>query len=141
MRLKFFSAFLWAIGILLVMNTSNAEAFLYDQVLRYELNLNPDFFELFRYSDVTLTDAFYLIQKSGHIFSFGILYVLVFNWLNTHFKALWICIVFAISSEIIQLFFQRNGRLFDVGVDLIGIFLAYKLTGKISANKAKANQT
>lgn len=140
MWLKLFLAVLWAAVILVVMCTSDAEAFLYDQILHYELNLSPNFFDLLRYSDVALTDTFYLIQKSGHMLSFGILYILVFNWLNTHAKALWICALFAISSEIIQLFFQRTGRLFDVGIDLIGIFLAYKLTVKISANKAKSNQ-
>ena len=119
------------------MTTSNAEAFLYNQILHYELDLSPNFIDLFRLNDVALTDNFYLIQKLGHLLSFGILYMLLYNWLHTHSKALWYCIAFAISSEIIQLFFERNGRIFDMGVDFIGILLAYIITVIVTARKTK----
>lgn len=131
MHLKLSLVLLWVVGILVVMCTSDAKAFLYDQDLHYELTLQPDFYELLKISDIGLTDEFYLIQKAGHILSFGILYMLVLNWLRSHYKALLLCTLFAFSSEIIQLFFQRNGRLFDVGVDLVGIFLAYKISSSL----------
>lgn len=137
MHFKIFLVIFWAAGILVVMTTSNAEAFLYNQILHYELDLSPNFIDLFRLNDVALTDNFYLIQKLGHLFSFGILYMLLYNWLHTHSKALWYCIAFAISSEIIQLFFERNGRIFDMGVDFIGILLAYIITVIVTARKTK----
>ncbi|MFC3210725.1 MULTISPECIES: VanZ family protein [Planomicrobium] len=137
MHFKIFLVIFWAAGILVVMTTSNAEAFLYNQILHYELDLSPNFIDLFRLNDVALTDNFYLIQKLGHLLSFGILYMLLYNWLHTHSKALWYCIAFAISSEIIQLFFERNGRIFDMGVDFIGILLAYIITVIVTARKTK----
>ena len=137
MHFKIFLVIFWAAGILVVMTTSNAEAFLYNQILHYELDLSQNFIDLFRLNDVALTDNFYLIQKLGHLLSFGILYMLLYNWLHTHSKALWYCIAFAISSEIIQLFFERNGRIFDMGVDFIGILLAYIITVIVTARKTK----
>lgn len=112
------------------MCTSNAQAFLYQGFISYALILNPDLSDFFRLSDIGFTDTFYLLQKTGHLLSFGMLYFFVFNWLQKSYKSGWICAVFALSSEIIQLFFQRNGRLFDVGVDLIGIFIACVLIQK-----------
>ncbi|WP_281863340.1 VanZ family protein [Planomicrobium okeanokoites] len=137
MRFKICLVIFWSTGILVVMTTSNAEAFLYNQILHYELDLSPNYMDLFRLNDVALTDNFYLIQKLGHLFSFGILYILFYNWLHIHSKAFWYCIAVAISSEIIQLFFGRNGRLFDIGVDFIGIFLAYRIIVVVTACKAK----
>lgn len=126
MRFKFLlAALIWAAGMLVVMCTSDAQAFVYDQTLNYNLNLAPHYIELFRVSDIDLTDSFYLLQKTGHIISFGILYSLVFNSLRNHYKAFIICVLFAFSSEMLQLFFERNGRFFDVGVDFIGIVIAF----------------
>ena len=140
MRSKFLlAALFWAAGILVVMCTSNAEAFLYEQTLNYEPIFKPDFFEFFRTSDIALTESFYLLQKTGHMLSFGILYILVFNWLQSHYKAFGISVLFAFSSEVIQLFFQRNGRLFDVGVDLIGILFAYVILQLFLTNKVTTN--
>ena len=140
MRSKFLLATLfWAAGILIVMCTSSAQAFMYEQTLNYEVNFMPDFSDFFITSDVGLTDAFYLLQKAGHILSFGILYILIFNWLHNHHKAFVLCILFAFCSEVLQLFFERNGRLFDVSVDLIGMFLAYMLLQQFRTNKTNAN--
>lgn len=140
--MKLISVVLWSAGILAVMCTSDAKAFLYDQMLSYTLNLTPDFSELLIISSVELTDGFYLLQKAGHMLSFGILYLLILNWLNNRKSAFFVCVLFALSSEVIQLFFQRNGRLFDVGVDLIGIYLAYILFNGIQNHKrANANNS
>ena len=140
MRYKFLlAAVLWAACILVVMCTNDAEAFLYEQTLNYEIDFNPNLSDFFIYSDINLTDAFYLFQKTGHLLSFGLLYILVFNWLRSHYKSFGICILFALFSEVIQLFFQRNGRLFDVGVDLIGILLAYLILQHFRKDKVTAN--
>lgn len=140
MRFKFFlAALLWAIGILIVMCTDNARAFLYEQKLNYELNIHPDFFDFFRYSDIGLTDTFYLLQKTGHMLSFGVLYILIYYWLRNPRRSFWFCTIFAFFSEITQLFFQRNGRLFDVGVDVIGVFLASIIIQYFLVNKANTN--
>lgn len=135
LRFKLLFVVLWAAGVLVVMCTRDARAFVYDQTLNYVLDFSPDFSELLMTSDIGLTDGFYLLQKTGHMLSFGILYLLVFNWLNNKKSAFFVCALFALSSEVIQLFFQRNGRLFDVGVDLIGIFLAYGLCYSIKNHK------
>lgn len=127
MRFPLFLVVLWALVILAVMSTSDAYAFLVDQVVEYQINLQPNFLELLKFSDVAFNDAFYLAQKTGHLLSFGILYILTFIWLKQTFYSWFLCTSFAFFSEVFQLFFDRNGRLFDVGIDLIGIFLAHQL--------------
>ncbi|WKA53876.1 VanZ family protein [Planococcus shixiaomingii] len=135
---KFIYVIMWATVVLAVMCTSDAQAFLFNQELHYTFNWTPRFSEMLMLSDVGLTDSFYLIQKAGHIISFGILYMLVFNWLKKPNKAFVLCVAFALFSEVLQLFFQRNGRLFDIGVDLIGIFLAYTICVSIQKHKKAA---
>ncbi|WP_245894444.1 VanZ family protein [Planomicrobium soli] len=109
------------------MCTVDAYAFLVYRVIEFEFDPQPSFSELIIFSDIDFLDSFYFIQKTGHFISFGLLYVFVLNWLNNWKQALIICAVFAVSSEVLQLYFQRNGRLFDAFIDLCGIFLAYSI--------------
>lgn len=133
-------AVVWAILILAAMCTSNARAFLFNQVIHYNWNWTPDFSELFIVSDVAFYDGFYLVQKAGHMISFAILYIFTSKWLRDLKKAFIICVAFALFSEILQLYFQRNGRLFDVGIDTLGIFLAFRLfNGFYKHKKAATN--
>lgn len=131
-------AVVWAILILVAMCTSDARAFLYDQMIQYKWNGAPDFSELLMLSDVAFYDGFYLIQKAGHMVSFAILYIFTLKWLGDFKKAFLICVAFALFSEILQLYFQRNGRLFDVGIDTLGIFLASRFYNGFYKHKRAA---
>ena len=106
MRFPLFLVILWASVILAVMSTSDAYAFLVDQVVEYQINLQPNFLELLKFSDVAFNDAFYLAQKTGHLLSFGILYILTFIWLKQTFYSWFLCTSFAFFSEVFQLFFD-----------------------------------
>ena len=122
-----FITFLWVIFIVVASCTSDAHAFLYEQVVQFHFELTPNFRDLLITSDIHLTKEFYLIQKTGHMMTFGILYFLHLLWMKragTAFVLTGICAAF---SEVLQLYFNRNGRLFDVGVDLVGITLAFIL--------------
>ena len=70
--------------------------------------------------------AFWL-RKLGHAFVFLILTVALFLLKgNLTFSGL-SAFSFAVSTEILQLFFTRDGRLFDVAFDSFGIVLALLL--------------
>ncbi|MDS9472627.1 VanZ family protein [Sporosarcina pasteurii] len=116
---------LCAAFILVAALTSDAHAFLYYQKVSFKLNASPIFSDLLITSDIHLNSKFYLTQKLGHISAFGFLYFLLYLWIRKPNKAFVICTLFALSTEIIQLYFGRNGRLYDVGIDMIGVGLAY----------------
>ena len=116
---------LWSAWILVATTTSDAYIFLYDQVVQFSFEPSPNYLDLFITSDIALTSQFYIIQKTGHMLTFGLLYTLYFRWWKRTGFALLVTGVFAVFTEILQLYFNRNGRLVDVGIDFLGIMLAY----------------
>ncbi|WP_269049808.1 VanZ family protein [Sporosarcina sp. G11-34] len=96
--------------------------------MKFKFESAPLFSDLFIISDIHLTSEFYLIQKIGHMAAFGLLYLFLFHWIKKPRLAFFCCGLFAFTTEVLQLYFNRNGRLFDVGIDLVGIFLAYLLS-------------
>lgn len=131
--------FWWAVFIIIAICTSDAHAFLYEQVVQFHFESAPDFIDLLITSDIHLTQDFYLIQKIGHMITFGILYVFHLLWTKSTGTAFVLTGIFAAFSEVLQLYFNRNGRFFDVGVDLVGISLALLIcrtfVGNLSATK------
>ena len=126
--------FVCAAFILVATCTSNAHDFLYLHIINFTFDSTPSFSDLFIMSDIHLTSEFYLIQKIGHMTAFGLLYFFLFNWIKKAGTAFFFCGLFALCTEVLQLYFRRNGRLFDVGIDLVGIFLAYLLCKHLTGN-------
>ena len=116
---------LWSAWILVATTTSDAYIFLYDQVVQFSFEPSPNYLDLLITSDIELTSQFYIIQKTGHMLTFALLYTLYFLWWKRVGFALLVTSAFAVFTEILQLYFNRNGRLFDVGIDFLGIMVAY----------------
>lgn len=125
MDMKLFLIFLWAAIIIVATCNNDAHAFLFDQIIRFSFDASPNMADLLIVNDIDFADSFYSIQKTGHFLSFAVLYVLLFSWLKKRFQAVAIAIAFAIGTEILQLYFERDGRLFDVLIDTLGILLAF----------------
>ncbi|QBP41827.1 VanZ family protein [Paenisporosarcina antarctica] len=132
---------IWAIFILMAGCTSDAHAFLYDQLVSFNMNLTPNYRDLLITSDIHFSNEFYVIQKIGHIVAFGLLYFLVLTTIKRFGISIILCSVYAVFTEVLQLHFNRNGRLFDVGVDLLGILLAYFLYKIFVVNPNKVYET
>ena len=122
-----FLLFVWAVIILIAGCTSDAHAFLYEQVIEFNVEIAPNFRDLLITNDIHITNEFYVIQKIGHIYAFGLLFLLLLNWIKRYKITLMLCGTFAFMTEVLQLFFSRNGRLFDVGIDIVGILFSYVL--------------
>lgn len=134
--------FLWAAAIIVATFNSDAHAFLFDRIVRFSFNASPNLADLLIVDDIDFTDSFYFIQKTGHFLSFALLYILLFNWLKKRLKALAIAVAFAVFTEILQLYFERDGRLLDVFIDSLGIMLAFVLVNAvISCKRAAAEDT
>ncbi|MFC7365184.1 MULTISPECIES: VanZ family protein [Bhargavaea] len=124
-------ALLWAAVIIIATCTSDPRTFLFEAKVSYHIEFAPNFYELLITSDFNFNSKFYLVQKIGHFLSFGLLYVLLLTWIKRLGKAFVLCGLFALLTEVLQLFFGRNGRLYDVGIDLLGILLAYLICSYI----------
>jgi VanZ family protein len=90
----------------------------------------------------------FIVRKLAHMFLYTILSILVsliavtydFRQDNKAIFSFAVCFLYAISDEIHQLFIGgRSGRIFDVGVDtigiVIGIMLVFRIWTKITIDK------
>ncbi|SER69181.1 VanZ family protein [Psychrobacillus sp. OK032] len=116
---------LWSAWILVATTTSDAYIFLYDQIVQFSFEPSPNYLDLLITSDIELSSQFYILQKTGHMLTFALLYTLYFRWWKRVGFALFVTSGFAVFTEILQLYFNRNGRFVDVGIDFLGIMIAY----------------
>jgi VanZ family protein len=140
----YFAPFLvciWAFIILVAGCTSDAHAFLYNQVIHFQVEFAPNFRDLLITNDIHFKKKFYVIQKIGHIVAFGILYFFLLHWIKRQVSAIILCGSFALYTEILQLFFSRNGRFFDVGIDMVGILITYFLCRNFYVNTKEVSVT
>ena len=74
-----------------------------------------------------------MIVKTGHFIGFAIFDFLLFNWKKNHKVA--IAVVFALTTEVFQLFMGRDGRLYDLMIDSLGVITIYFLLTKNSIHE------
>lgn len=116
---------LWAVMILVGSCTSDPQLFIYNQYVNFDFHSAVNFRDLFIIIDFQLTSTFFLFQKIGHFAGFALLFFLLFNWTKSYRFTFVLCVMFALLTEVLQLYFNRNGRLYDVGVDTIGLVAGY----------------
>jgi len=121
--MKVFLLYSWICFIFICTCTSSFKELAGTGEIRFLWDNQPDFSELLLPLPQEINGIF-LIQKSGHVLSFLILTIL----LHANFKSQAACfslaLIYAAITELLQLFFSRDGRLFDIGIDALGIFLA-----------------
>lgn len=133
MKAKYIPVIFWALCILLATNNYNFQSLLFAQEIDFNIRLFPNLSDLFITSDIHLQSKTYVFQKIGHALSFGILFLLLARTLADNRKAIILASLFAFFTEFLQLFFERSGRLFDVLIDIGGIYLAYRLSAYVKA--------
>lgn len=103
-------------------------------VVRFQWDGHPPFSEFL--SPYNLSESL-LLQKFGHIVVFQILTLLLLMKFQAKFIALIISASFATLTEILQLYFTRGGRIFDIGFDFIGVFIALFLASLFKTNQSE----
>jgi VanZ family protein len=114
---------LWAAAILILTCTADFIDLIASGEVRFEWVSHPNFSELLLPLPLELSRDF-LLQKCGHAFAFFILTLLLQAKFHLKAFSLILAISFALLTEILQLYFTRDGRMFDMGFDLIGILFA-----------------
>jgi VanZ family protein len=129
--LKIIIIFLW--GLFLLLNTwaESLEHLLDFQSLGFRWVSTPNFRSFFYFYDLTLVHKDYLIVKIGHFLGFAIMDLLIFNLLKNHKYSIAIAIIFAFITEFLQMFFGRDGRLYDLIIDSLGVLSVFLILKKI----------
>lgn len=93
-------------------------------------NDNPNLNEIFSAFPAETGDLFWK-QKMLHIVAFFILTFLLVSVTSSLKISVILAVMYALLTEVLQLFFNRGGRIFDVGFDSLGIIAALLFIGII----------
>lgn len=127
---RFYAVLLWGIFLGIHTWTENLEALLQFQSIKFEWHSSPNFLEFFNFYDIRLIHPHWFWIKLGHFTGFAIMDVLLFIWLKNHKQSILISVAFAFITEVLQLFFGRDGRLYDLLIDSFGVLSVYYLLKK-----------
>ncbi len=103
--------------------TSHFTSLFESGTIHFQWDPHPRLKELLLPLPAELTRDF-LIQKIGHFSAFFILTLLLQTRFQSKVLILIIAISYAALTEFLQLYFTRDGRIFDIGFDAFGILLA-----------------
>jgi VanZ family protein len=117
---------LWCGVILLFTCSASFHDLIYFGVLRFQWDVNPPYLEFFLPFPSDVSRALW-IQKLGHILAFQFLTILLLMKFKSKFSILILAFSFAFLTEFLQLYFNRGGRVYDIGFDLIGILITLGL--------------
>ncbi len=134
-NMRLFIVIVWALFLGLHTFTDNLENLLSHQSINFTWHSSPYYHNFFNVSDITwIHPNFYLI-KFGHFIGFGILDLFIFLWLTSHRKSMLLTFNFAVFTEVLQLYFGRDGRLYDVIIDSLGIVMVYQMLKHLSKSE------
>jgi hypothetical protein len=123
---------IWICIMLSFIWTHDIHGALFSEHFHFDFNPHPRFKDLLIFNDIILSPVWW-VAKLSHFFGFaifdGLLYLLVKNKYVTIFGS----IAFAIFTEVVQLYFYRDGRLYDILIDSFGAYLMYILISKYSS--------
>ncbi|MBM7690787.1 VanZ family protein [Peribacillus deserti] len=128
---KLLLVILWGLFLGLHTWTDNLRALLTNQSITFTWVAKPDFISFFYLTDIALIHQYFIIVKLGHFFGFAIMDLLMFNLTRNHRNAVVVSVALAFLTEILQLYFGRDGRLYDVVIDCLGVWMVYILLKKL----------
>lgn len=122
MRVTWWHVLVWA--AVLGYFTCSATPFLF-HLSGFTFQGHPRFKQLFM-MDFAFSNPIYTISKIGHFLGFMGLDLLLSLRLKRPIPALVLAILFGVSTEFLQLMFNRDGRLYDIVIDGLGAFISYR---------------
>ncbi|EXX91442.1 membrane protein [Paenibacillus darwinianus] len=122
----------WCIFLFIGTATASFDDLLAYNQIRFTIDANPDWSELLIVTDLFASRSM-LLQKLGHVSGFFILsFILSLGSRNKY--GLFFSLGFAVATEILQLYFSRDGRIIDMFIDASGIWAAYFLSRSLWPN-------
>ncbi|WP_047150849.1 VanZ family protein [Aneurinibacillus tyrosinisolvens] len=128
-QIKYIITCIWALILGVFTSVNRLDTILFDHTLKFQWISTPDFYDLFKFSDINLIHSYWITVKLGHLIGFAFLEWLIYFSSKDHRKAIIFTVLFAITTEILQLFLARDGRLYDIIIDSTGGILSYYVKG------------
>ncbi|MWC27768.1 VanZ family protein [Paenibacillus sp. MMS18-CY102] len=133
---------LWCAVLFVCTCTMSFKLLLQHFIIEFRWDSNPNLGDLFRMNDVWLTSKLYLLQKIGHFSGFFVLTMLIISaggrQLHTIRRGVLLAAGYAVLTEVLQLYFGRDGRMIDMFIDGAGIALAARIMyTSMKGNQAK----
>lgn len=122
---KLIAIIIWGLVLCLNTWTESLEKFIDFQSIGFQWDPSPNFLEFFNFYDLTLIHRNFVIVKLGHFMGFAVMDVLIYSLLKSHRRSVAISIIFALFTEVLQLFFGRDGRFYDLCIDSLGVLSVY----------------
>jgi VanZ family protein len=109
----------WGILLFVFTCASDSGFWISGTLPSFHWSASPDFNEM---TNLDLKYSIgYLIRKAGHFSGFSILLVLFYSKCKNIGKSIVFSISYALLTELLQLYFGRDGRLYDVVIDSAGV--------------------
>lgn len=134
--MRIFLILFWMLSIFVFTCTANFTELLASGAVRFQWDVHPQLSELLEPMPDQIDGAF-LIQKIGHLSAFFILALLLQTKVRSKFAVFLFSVCYAIMTELLQLYFTRDGRLFDIGIDSAGILLSLAIGNLINEKHSK----
>ncbi|WP_409302891.1 VanZ family protein [Peribacillus sp. SCS-155] len=121
-----FFSIIWGAILFFCICVANFDGtFFHFEAADFRWNPNPNFRELFILSDLTQIHEYFLLIKTGHFVGFAVLELLLFAAFRRKGLTVLLGLLLAISTEVLQLYFWRDGRIYDMIIDSAGTFCSY----------------
>jgi VanZ family protein len=143
MGIRLLLVIVWGLLLVVLTCTISLKLLYYYQVVHFSFNPHPKWSKFYTMADITKVHKDWVIVKIGHYVGFGIMDLLLYNLFRKHSYAVVISFLLALATEIIQMYFQRDGRLYDLIIDTLGIatsFILIKLFLRIHSYKVNTNE-
>lgn len=124
----------WISAIFFFTCTSSFNSFIESGIFSFKWDSQPRLTDLLSPLPAKLSINF-LHQKIGHIIAFFILTFLLQLKFQSKLVILLLASAYSALTEILQLYFNRGGRIFDIGFDMIGVLLALALVSLFTSRQ------
>lgn len=137
--MRIFITFLWATALFVFTCSLNFQLLIQYHIVDFKFNPTPDWSELLKL-DFQWSSNEWVLRKIGHLIGFFIL-ALISSDFGKYKYAFYFSVIYATSTEILQLFFFRGGRIYDVINDSFGVLLAYLMCLILFGRKLRHQKT
>lgn len=116
--MKTFVIIFWGVILFVFACASNSGFWVIGASPSFHWKASPDFNVMTKLD--LIYNSGYIIRKIGHFLGFSILAFLIYSQNKSIMKSIIFSILYALLTEILQLYFGRDGRIYDVIIDSAG---------------------
>lgn len=109
-------------------------------VSSFQFNLHANYADLFL-MDIHLRRMDWVVPKLGHFTGFVVMDLLLYSLVRRKWLAAFLAVLFAISTETFQLYFARDGRLYDMAIDSLGVLTSCLIQSVVCGAKTRPKAT